>query len=198
MNRIIKPITLSATLALLISGYHYIDKYLSGIIFIALIILILVLTILIIINIIKEIIKLFRNSHNLSFKLFVPILIYLIIPSLACSIDLGKLESNVVLCGWHKGTQNQAYILFRRDNTFEINWTGVFFYDEWFTGHWKRNGDTILLHYNNDKMVKQLGNKVVIQNGYFKPINNGLDSSKYRYTMFHVGNCNEENINSPH
>lgn len=193
MNRLIKPIILSAALALLVSGYHYIDKYLSGIIFFILTTLIPVLIIVIIVNIIREIIRLFKSRRNLSFNLFIPILIYLIIPLFSSFIDLEKLESKVVLRGCYEGTQNQAYILFRQDNTFELNWTGVFFYDEWFTGHWKRNGDTILLHYNNDKMVKQLGNKVVIQNGYFKPVGNSVDSTKYRYTMFYVGYCKGEN-----
>ena len=154
--------------------------------------LIPVLAIIIIVNIIKGLIRIFKNRHNLSFAICLPTIIYIVFPILASFIDLEKLESKVVLRGCYEGTQNQAYILFRQNNTFELNWTGVFFYDEWFTGRWRKNGDTIVLQYNN-KMVKQLGDKVIIQNGYFKPVGKYVDTIKYHNPMFYLGYCKGEN-----
>ncbi|MES2274511.1 MAG: hypothetical protein V4592_00695 [Bacteroidota bacterium] len=94
--------------------------------------------------------------------------------------------------GCYEGTQNQAYILFRQDHSFELNWTGVFFYDKWYTGHWKKNKDTIILQYNNDT-VKALGNKLIISNGYFTPVGKHADTVNYPIPMFYLGYCKHEN-----
>ncbi|MGL4599096.1 MAG: hypothetical protein ACRCYO_16370, partial [Bacteroidia bacterium] len=41
-------------------------------------------------------------------------------------LDSERLESDVVLRACFEGTQNQAFIKLRQDNSFELNWTGAF------------------------------------------------------------------------
>lgn len=162
MKRIKIAIVIGLCLSILTAGDHYIDKYLGGGIHFISICLILILVIVTIVYIIKELINIFRNRRNPTIILFLPIVIYIGLPFLSGYIPLDRLESKVVMRACYEGTQNQAYILFRNDKTFEVNWTGAFFYDEWFTGHWERKGDTISLKYNN-KPVEKLGNAVVIK-----------------------------------
>jgi hypothetical protein len=151
-----------------------------------------VLLIIIVINIIKEFIKIFKSRRSLSFNIFLPIILYIAVILLSNFIGSEKPESKVIMRGCYAGTQNQAFLLFRQDSTFELNWTGVFFYNKWYTGRWKKNRDTIIMQYDKDT-VKALGDKIVIRNGYFKPVGKHADTINFHTPMFYVGNCKNEN-----
>ncbi|MBL7935272.1 MAG: hypothetical protein JNM51_05620 [Bacteroidia bacterium] len=107
-------------------------------------------------------------------------------------LDSEGLESEVEFRACYEGTQNQAYIKFRHDKSFELNWTGVFGYNEWWTGTWKKVGDTLMLKYNTKKVV-QLGDTILIANGYLNPIGRSVDTAKFRRPMFYLGYCRHEN-----
>ncbi|MBF4518643.1 hypothetical protein IRZ71_19995 [Flavobacterium sp. ANB] len=157
-NTIILTTIICCVYLLLIIFYHHIDKNLSGVLYIFFTSLIPITFLTIIVFGIKGIIKVIKNRHNLNLKKCFPTII--------CSLtilytffspyrlDSENLESKVELRACYEGTQNQAYILFREDKTFELNWTGVFGYNEWWTGKWQKKGNLLLLKYD-DKNVEQ-------------------------------------------
>lgn len=176
--------------------YHHIDKYLTGVVYMFLTALIPITFITIIIFEIKGIIKVIRNRKNLN--------LIFCLPTIICSltlfyslfspyrIDSESLESEVALRACYEGTQNQAYILFRKDKTFELNWTGAFGYNEWWTGRWDKNGNVLSLTYDHKK-AEPLGNTILIANGYLNPIGKSFDKKKYPFPMFYLGYCRHEN-----
>lgn len=129
----IYPIIICLVYLLLTIFYYHINKNLSGVLYIFLTLLIPITFIAIVVYEIKGILSIIRNKKTLSLKLCLPTLI--------CSItllytflspyklDSENLESKVLIRACYEGTQNQAYILFREDKTFELNWTGVFGYN---------------------------------------------------------------------
>lgn len=176
--------------------YHHINKNLSGVVYLILTALIPITFITIIVFEIKGIIEIIRNRNSLNFNF--------LLPTIVCSItllytlfspyrlDSEKLESEVEFRACYEGTQNQAYILFRKDKTFELNWTGVFGYNEWWTGKWNRKGNMLTLKYDGKK-VEQLGEEILISKGYLNPIGKSFDKKKYPYPMFYLGDCRHEN-----
>lgn len=174
--------------------YHHIDKYISGIVCWVLTALIPITFITMIVFEIKGFIRLIRNRKSWTLKLCLPTII--------CSItllytlfspyrlDSEKLESEVEFRACYEGTQNQAYILFRKDKTFELHWTGVFGYNKWWTGKWERKGNVLKLKYDGEK-VEQLGEEILISKGYLNPIRKTFD--KKEYPMFYFGCCKHEN-----
>jgi type III secretory pathway component EscS len=176
--------------------YHHIDKHLTGVLFIVLTLLIPTLLITIVVYEIKGIIQIISNRQNLSLKFCLPTIIcsltllYTIFSPY--KLDSENLESEVEFRACYEGTQNQAYIKFRQNKSFELNWTGAFGYDEWWTGTWKKIGDTLLLKYNTKK-VEQLGDTILIANGYLNPIGHSVDTVKFRRPMFYLGYCRHEN-----
>lgn len=176
--------------------YYHINKHLSGVLYMFLTVLIPSTFIIIVILEIKGIIKIIRNRQNLSFNFC--------LPTIVCSVtllytlfspyrlDSEKIESEVDFRACYEGTQNQAYILFRKDKTFELNWTGVFGYNEWWTGKWEKSGAILTLKYDGKK-VEQLGDKILISKGYLNPIGKSFDRKKYPYPMFYLGYCRHEN-----
>ena len=176
--------------------YHHIDKHSTGVIFIILTLLIPTTFIAIVVYTFSGLIKAFRNRQNLTLTLCLPTIITL--TTLIYTIfspyrlDSERLESKVEIRACYEGTQNQAYIKFRQDKTFELNWTGVFGYDEWWTGQWNKKGDTLFFKFNGKK-VKQLGDTVLIANGYLNPIGHSVDTAKFPRPMFYLGYCRHEN-----
>lgn len=136
--------------------YHHIDKNLSGILYMFLTVLIPITFVTIVIFEIKGIIKIIRYRQNLSFKFCLPTIVCSItlLYNLLCPyrLDSEKLESEVEFRACYEGTQNQAYILFRKDKTFELNWTGVFGYNEWWTGKWNKAGNILTLKYDGKEV----------------------------------------------
>ena len=58
--------------------------------------------------------------------------------------------------------QRQTIAKFRKNNTFEINSTAVFGYNQWFTGTYTKKGDTLLLAY--DKIAPGGIGKTLLKN----------------------------------
>ena len=173
--------------------YHHIDKYLTGPIFIFLLLLIPTTLILIVVYAIKGVIQIYRERKNLTFRFCLPtiiavtVLIYLLLSP--WHLDSEDLESEVEFRACYEGTQNQAYIKFRADKTFEINSTGVFFSDDWYLGHWLRNGDTIFFKFDNKK-PRLLSDTVIISKEYLIPIAEFNNDSLINYNRyFYLGYC---------
>jgi hypothetical protein len=128
---------------------------------------IVVLFFWLIVKIIKEIVRLIKQRKNLTFRLFIPNLI--MIPILLdgmfnpLKIDLNKIYGNVVFRACYEGTQNQATFKLLENNKFEIHWTGVFFYDEYFVGTYEKRGDTLYLDYRGKKPVR-FGERILMHN----------------------------------
>ena len=129
-RRAIIVTTVCIVYLLLTIFYHHIDKYVTGMTFIILTLLIPTTFITIVVHFIKGLIQVFMNRKNLAFKIFPPAiisattLIYTIFSPYR--LDSESLESKIVLRACFEGTQNQATLKFRKNKTFEINWTGVF------------------------------------------------------------------------
>src|SRR4029078_842733 len=103
-------------------------------------------------------------------------------------LDSEALESKVVLRACFEGTQNQAYILFRESNIFEINWTGAFLYDEWFYGTYKQKEDTFFLNYETEKPYR-FGDTLINNGESLITINKfKMDSNQY-FVPFYLGYC---------
>lgn len=195
-NPIIISTLICATFLLLTFFYYHIDKKTTGITFILLTLLILTLFILIVIKSLKGIIKFLENRNNLKANNFFSTLICLItlLYSFLKPFNLSSesLESEIEFNACYEGTQNQAQIKFRKDNTFELNWTGAFGYNEWWTGKWHKKDNILFLKYDNKK-VEQLGDTILISNGYLNPIEKSINKIKYPKPMFYIGNCKNKN-----
>jgi hypothetical protein len=176
--------------------YHHIDKFLTGYPFIILTLLIPITFLLIVVNEVIGIIKIFRHRPNINLSLCVPTIIYtttlLYTLFSPYRLDSEYLESPVSFHACYEGTQNQAYILFREDKTFELNWTGVFGYDKWYTGYWHKKGSQLLLQYDT-AVPKQLSTHLLLKNGYLVPIDSCIEQKKYPRVLFYLGNCKNQN-----
>jgi len=172
--------------------YHHIDKYLPDALRIVLTLLIPVAFIVIVVYFIKGLMTILRNRKHLFFPIFLPTLISL--TTLAYTffspwrLDSEKLESPVVIRACFEGTQNQAYIKMRKDKSFEINWTGVFLYDEWFFGTYSQKGDTIFLSYKTDKPYR-FGDTILNNGSSLIPLNKFKKDSSQYFVPFYLGYC---------
>ena len=179
------------------SFYHHIEKYFPGIFVIILTLLIPVTLFIIIGYAIKGLFQIVRNRNNLTLKFCLP-------PILACLelsfiffspwwFDSESLESSVEMRACYEGTQNQSYIKFRSDKSFEIHSTGVFFNSHWFTGNWKMTSDTIFMKFNNEKN-RLLSDTIIILNEYLIPIQEiNNDSLNHYNRYYYLGYCKGKN-----
>jgi len=154
---------------------------------------IVVLFFWLIVKIIKEIVRLVKQRKNLTFRLFIPILIMtlMLLDGMfnPLKIDLNKIYGNVVFRACYEGTQNQATFKLLEKNKFEIHWTGVFFYDEYFVGTYEKRGDTLYLDYRGKKPVR-FGERILMNND--KEILETLrrdDDSLRNVVPFYYGFC---------
>lgn len=99
-------------------------------------------------------------------------------------IDLEKIYGKTVFRACYEGTQNQATLKLRESGKFDIHWTGVFFYDEFFTGNYTKNGDTILMNFDNE-IPKMLGDTLIVKNENLYR----LKSDSLISTHFYLGYC---------
>lgn len=181
---------------LLIIFYHHIDKYLNGAVFVILTLLIPISFIIISVYSVKGIIKSIRHRNNVSFGSFISTVICVL--TLCYSIfspyrlDSESWESDVEFRACYEGTQNQATIKFRKDKSFELHSTGVFFASTWYTGQWNKNGDIVYLKYDNEK-PKRLGDVLLIKNGYLHNIGKSTKVLKGNMPLFYIGYCRHEN-----
>lgn len=99
-------------------------------------------------------------------------------------INLDKIYGQVVFQACYEGTQNQATFKLRKNGKFNIHWTEVFFYDEFFIGNYTKKGDTIVLDFKA-KTPRMLGDTLIIK-----------DENLYQFksdtlipTHFYLGYC---------
>ena len=151
----------------------------------------LVITILffwLLIKILIEIVNLIRQRKNLNLKLFVPIALMTV--SLLdgiynpLSINLDKIYGKVNFRACYEGTQNQATFVLRDNGKFDIHWTGVFFFDDYFTGEYVKKGDTLLLNFKTE-VPQNLSDTLVIDGDYIY----SLKKDKLVPTYFYLGLC---------
>jgi hypothetical protein len=120
------------------------------------------------IMLIRELIKLTKDRETLKAIHFFPAILIL---GVFCfmflstfSFDLeDRLYGKVTFRACFEGTQNQATFMLREGNRFEIHWTGVFFYDEYFNGTYFQSGDTLFLDYHSDKPMR-FGDRIFMDN----------------------------------
>ncbi len=192
-NRLLGIVSLICAVYLLLTAFYYhIDKYLTGIVFIFLTLLIPITFIAIVVYAVKGVVQISSNRSSLNFKFCLPViialvtLVYTIFSPWRVSSEI--LERKIILRACFEGTQNQASIKFRQDKTFEINWTGVFGYDEWFTGIYHQEGDTFYLKYKTEKPFR-FGD-TIINNGRSLITINKLKKDSHQYFVpFSLGNC---------
>jgi hypothetical protein len=167
--------------------------YLTGIFFIILTLLIPLTFIAIVIYSIKGLIQLFRNRRYLTFTRCLPTIIVIITLLYTLfspyQLDSEDLESDTSFRACYEGTQNQSYIKFKVDNTFEIHSTGAFFASFWYLGQWRKNGDTLFLKFDNEK-PRLLGDTIIINKDYLIPISEMRNDSLINYHRFYyLGYC---------
>jgi hypothetical protein len=141
---------------------------------------------------VKGLIQIFRNIKQLSINICLPLfitiltLIYLFFSPYRLNSE--KLSSKVRYRACFEGTQNQAYILFRENQSFEINWTGVFFANAWYYGTYLQKADTFYLDYETEKPYR-FGDTIVNTGQNLITINkHRIDSNQY-FVPFYLGYC---------
>ncbi len=105
------------------------------------------------VRIVKELILLVRLKGYDSISSYFPLLVLILGSGLLITVPFNiekKLYGDVVFRACYEGTQNQATFKLRENNRFEIHYTGVFFYDNFVTGKYKLNNDTLYLVYDNE------------------------------------------------
>jgi hypothetical protein len=146
-----------------------------------------------IVKIIIEVFRLIKQRKNLTFRLFIPILIMtlLFLDGMfnPLKVDLNRIYGNVVFRACFEGTQNQATFKLLDNNRFEIHWTGVFFYDEYFVGTYEKHGDTLHLDYRWKKPIR-FGERILMNNGkeILQTIRSENDSLR-NVVPFYYGYC---------
>ena len=174
--------------------YYHIDKYTSGIICFLLTVFIPITFIALIVFFINGIIWIFKNRKNLTIRIFIPFIIcaitltYTIFSPYRLNSEYLEHKGEVVIRACYEGTQNQATLKFWEDQTFELHWTGVFFYSSWTYGTYEQRADTLFLHYTTEKPYR-FGDSIVIKDDLLITINqHKIDSSQY-FVPFYLGYC---------
>lgn len=146
------------------------------------------------VKLIKEIILLVKNRRTFKWNQLLPTILITGILSFTFfntfSFDVDEIVyGKVVFRACYEGTQNQATFKLREGNKFEIHATGVFFYDEYFTGQYTQHGDTLDLKY--DGVVHgAVGERVFMNNqdSVIEVIKLNVDSAR-RPLTFYYGHC---------
>lgn len=158
----------SVTLLLLIYTNDLWTRYPGGIWIPLIFLLIVTGFIWLIVKLVKEIVGLIRNrntfkrNHLLPTILIVGVLCFTFFNTFSIDIE-DKVYGKVIFRACYEGTQNQATFKLREGNRFEIHWTGVFFYDEYFTGTYRQTGDTLILEYHSDRPIR-FGDRIFMDN----------------------------------
>jgi hypothetical protein len=116
-RKLIKAILIGLTYSFLAFYFGYIERFMPWWCEVAATLLIAAMVIMMIVNLVKLIIAVFKNRRQLNLNYFYPIVIYI---AVICA-PIGTWEdylSPVKFRACYEGTQNQAYILFRNDNSF--------------------------------------------------------------------------------
>jgi hypothetical protein len=183
-----KPLLLSIIFVLLIHLEPFWERYPGGWWNMLIYLAIAVLFFWILVKIILEIIKIIKFRKTFKYNALIPILIlsFAIFEGLfnPLNIHAEKLFGKVVFTACYEGTQNQATFNLRKNGHFDIHWTGVFFYDEFFTGKYKKNNDTIFMKFRG-KAPRNLGDTLIVKDDNIFLITD--DSIKP--TFFYLGKC---------
>ncbi|MEO6630605.1 MAG: hypothetical protein ABIN13_02745 [Mucilaginibacter sp.] len=142
---------------------HNIDVYFNGINYIIWTVFMLILFIVTVVFFIRSVRRSIKKRKQRILKTHLPALIY-VLTFVLCTVIPGSqsFESDPVIVAGYKGTQNETIAKFRKNNTFEINSTAVFGYNQWFTGTYTKKGDTLLLAY--DKIAPGGIGKTLLKN----------------------------------
>jgi len=186
--------TVCIAFIVLTAFYHHIDKHSTGVVFIVLTLLIPITFIAMFVYAIKGLIEIRRNRQNLTLIFCMPTiiavggLIYIFFSP--WQFDSESLESKVEIRACYEGTQNQSYIKFREDKTFEINSTGVFFANDWYTGQWTKSSDTLFMTFDNGN-PGFISDTLIIYNDYLVSPNKIelVDSTKDYRRFYYLGYC---------
>jgi hypothetical protein len=180
------------TLFIFLSFYYgYIERYMPWWCVIATVLIIAATAITIFISLVKQVITVIKIRIGRDLEYFYPIILNLIV--LLAPIGAWEdYQSAIKFRACYEGTQNQAYILFREDNSFELNWTGAFFANEWYMGTWQRKNDILILRYQT-KPAKALGSKLFIKNNYLIPLDKLIEPRFKQHPMFYLGYCRGDN-----
>ncbi|MGL4596325.1 MAG: hypothetical protein ACRCYO_02280, partial [Bacteroidia bacterium] len=74
------------------------------------------------------------------------------------------------------------------DNSFELNWTGAFGYNEWFIGNYTQKADTFYFHYKSEKPFR-FGDTLVNNGEHLISINKFKKDSTQDFVSFYLGYC---------
>ena len=147
-----------------------------------------VLFVVLSIKLIREIAQIFKKRSHLTFHLVTPSIVIgiLLFDGLfnPLKLDLDKMYGRVDFQACYEGTQNQAVFKFREGGSFDIHWTGVFFYDQFFTGQYIKKGDTLLLDFDT-KPPGKLSDTILVAQGTIL----SLKSDTLIPTNFYLGHC---------
>jgi len=168
-KRILTACLLCGTFLLGTFFNHYIDIYLRNVNYLIISAVAMVLFVWIVIYFIKSIRKSIKKRKQRRLKPHLPTLIYALTLILCYILPSSEmLESPTIMEADQRGTEHQASLKLRRDNSFELHFWTVFGYNHWYTGTYTKQGDTILLNYKDDA-PKQIGNKLLKKNGALIP-----------------------------
>lgn len=145
------------------------------------------------VKILIEIVRIIKNRKTPKSTSFLPIGILLIglLDGIynPLRLNLENVYGDVTFRACFEGTQNQATFKLREPDRFEIHWTGVFFYDEFFEGTYSQIEDTLFLDYQNER-PKRFGSKILMdnENEILRTIGIEKDSMEYE-VPFYYGYC---------
>jgi hypothetical protein len=150
--------------------------------------IIVFLAIWILLKVFKEIIRIIRHRQAQKAKSFAALGILLLglIDGIfnPLNINLEKIYGDVTFRACYEGTMNQATFKLRDGGDFDLHWTGVFFYDEYFTGNYVMRADSIFMHFDN-KIPRWLGDTLIVRDDYLYR----LKSDSILTTHFYLGYC---------
>lgn len=156
-------------------GYQ-IDILTGGINYILSSLLVFILIIWILIRFVRKLIFWLKNRTK---RNFIPVAIYpFAILISAVMPDLESLESRPIITAHYKGTQNQAFINFRQNKQFQLQWSGVVGYNKWYVGEYRQKADTLFLTYHNEK-PRRFGTTILITDGKLISLGKPEDSTLY-------------------
>lgn len=106
-------------------------------------------------------------------------------------IDSEKLESNVILRGCYDGSTERALIKFRKNNKFEIKWSNYEENEDWYTGTYHQNRDSLFLSYD-EKSPEKIGGTLLNTGLSLISVNNPKQLNKFNI-IFTIGYCKDAN-----
>jgi len=184
-----KTIILSDLFVFLILFYPLWERFPGGLWNLLFYLVIGALFIWMIIKIISEVVRIIKKRRSLSLDIFLPIII-LIVSLLIVNFDPLESTDNklffgkVLIRACYEGTQNQAVLKLRENGRFDLHQTGVFFYDQYYTGNYKKKSDTLFMDFENGKSRLLSDTMVIKKESIYKIKNDSIDTE-----VFYLGYC---------